>query len=193
MVHHPARVRIVRSLQLGAMIAAAALLATACKATKTPDPAPAAPTAAAAQPAASILPLGPVPDDSAAMMLKAFKLTMPALQQFAKAQSAFDKVTKADPAIMTALRQRSQNGTLDNVVAGLSEQPKIRSALAGAGSSPRTFIVTGMALTQSMEGLQMMAQGKPLPTGLSPATLENISFVQKNLPAIRALLAPGQK
>jgi hypothetical protein len=39
----------------------------------------------------------------------------------------------------------------------------------------------------------MMAQGKPLPAGVSPATLENISFVQKNLPAIRALLAPGQK
>jgi hypothetical protein len=52
--------------------------------------------------------------------------------------------------------------------------------------------VTGMALTQSMEGLQMIAAGKPLPTGLSPATLENISFVQKNLPAIRAIIAPGQ-
>jgi hypothetical protein len=168
------------------------LIATACKATKTPDAAPAAP-AAAAPPAAPILPLGPVPDDSAAMLLKEFRLTMPALQQFAKAQSAFDKVTKADPAVLAALRQRSQNGTLDNVVAGVTEQPKLRSALAAAGSTPRTFIVTGMALTQSMEGLQMMAQGKPLPAGVSPATLENISFVQKNLPAIRALLAPGQK
>jgi hypothetical protein len=189
---HPTRARARRSFRSGALIITAALIATACKATKTPDAAPAAP-AAAAPPAAPILPLGPVPDDSAAMLLKEFRLTMPALQQFAKAQSAFDKVTKADPAILAALRQRSQNGTLDNVVAGLTEQPKLRSALAAAGSTPRTFIVTGMALTQSMEGLQMMAQGKPLPAGVSPATLENISFVQKNLPAIRALLAPGQK
>jgi hypothetical protein len=189
---HPTRARARRSFRSGALIITAALIATACKATKTPDAAPAAP-AAAAPPAAPILPLGPVPDDSAAMMLKEFKLTMPALQQFAKAQSAFDKVTKADPAVLAALRQRSQNGTLDNVVAGVTEQPKLRSALAAAGSTPRTFIVTGMALTQSMEGLQMMAQGKPLPAGVSPATLENISFVQKNLPAIRALLAPGQK
>jgi hypothetical protein len=189
---HPTRARARRSFRSGALIITAALIATACKATKTPDAAPAAP-AAAAPPAAPILPLGPVPDDSAAMLLKEFRLTMPALQQFAKAQSAFDKVTKADPAILAALRQRSQNGTLDNVVAGLTEQPKLRSALAAAGSAPRTFIVTGMALTQSMEGLQMMAQGKPLPAGVSPATLENISFVQKNLPAIRALLAPGQK
>jgi hypothetical protein len=189
---HPTRARARRSFRSGALIITAALIATACKATKTPDAAPAAP-AAAAPPAAPILPLGPVPDDSAAMMLKEFRLTMPALQQFAKAQSAFDKVTKADPAVLAALRQRSQNGTLDNVVAGLTEQPKLRSALAAAGSAPRTFIVTGMALTQSMEGLQMMAQGKPLPAGVSPATLENISFVQKNLPAIRALLAPGQK
>jgi hypothetical protein len=188
----PTRARARRSFRSGALIITAALIATACKATKTPDAAPAAP-AAAAPPAAPILPLGPVPDDSAAMMLKEFKLTMPALQQFAKAQSAFDKVTKADPAVLAALRQRSQNGTLDNVVAGVTEQPKLRSALAAAGSTPRTFIVTGMALTQSMEGLQMMAQGKPLPAGVSPATLENISFVQKNLPAIRALLAPGQK
>jgi hypothetical protein len=188
----PTRARARRSFRSGALIITAALIATACKATKTPDAAPAAP-AAAAPPAAPILPLGPVPDDSAAMMLKEFRLTMPALQQFAKAQSAFDKVTKADPAVLAALRQRSQNGTLDNVVAGLTEQPKLRSALAAAGSTPRTFIVTGMALTQSMEGLQMMAQGKPLPAGVSPATLENISFVQKNLPAIRALLAPGQK
>jgi hypothetical protein len=189
---HPTRARARRSFRSGALIITAALIATACKATKTPDAAPAAP-AAAAPPAAPILPLGPVPDDSAAMMLKEFRLTMPALQQFAKAQSAFDKVTKADPAVLAALRQRSQNGTLDNVVAGVTEQPKLRSALAAAGSTPRTFIVTGMALTQSMEGLQMMAQGKPLPAGVSPATLENISFVQKNLPAIRALLAPGQK
>jgi hypothetical protein len=188
----PTRARARRSFRSGALIITAALIATACKATKTPDAAPAAP-AAAAPPAAPILPLGPVPDDSAAMLLKEFRLTMPALQQFAKAQSAFDKVTKADPAILAALRQRSQNGTLDNVVAGVTEQPKLRSALAAAGSTPRTFIVTGMALTQSMEGLQMMAQGKPLPAGVSPATLENISFVQKNLPAIRALLAPGQK
>jgi hypothetical protein len=188
----PTRARARRSFRSGALIITAALIATACKATKTPDAAPAAP-AAAAPPAAPILPLGPVPDDSAAMMLKEFRLTMPALQQFAKAQSAFDKVTKADPAVLAALRQRSQNGTLDNVVAGVTEQPKLRSALAAAGSTPRTFIVTGMALTQSMEGLQMMAQGKPLPAGVSPATLENISFVQKNLPAIRALLAPGQK
>lgn len=192
MACHPTRARARRSFRSGALIITAALIATACKATKTPDAAPAAP-AAAAPPAAPILPLGPVPDDSAAMLLKEFRLTMPALQQFAKAQSAFDKVTKADPAILAALRQRSQNGTLDNVVAGLTEQPKLRSALAAAGSAPRTFIVTGMALTQSMEGLQMMAQGKPLPAGVSPATLENISFVQKNLPAIRALLAPGQK
>lgn len=192
MACHPTRARARRSFRSGALIITAALIATACKATKTPDAAPAAP-AAAAPPAAPILPLGPVPDDSAAMLLKEFRLTMPALQQFAKAQSAFDKVTKADPAILAALRQRSQNGTLDNVVAGLTEQPKLRSALAAAGSTPRTFIVTGMALTQSMEGLQMMAQGKPLPAGVSPATLENISFVQKNLPAIRALLAPGQK
>jgi hypothetical protein len=189
---HPTRARARRSFRSGALIITAALIATACKATKTPDAAPAAP-AAAAPPAAPILPLGPVPDDSAAMLLKEFRLTMPALQQFAKAQSAFDKVTKADPAVLAALRQRSQNGTLDNVVAGVTEQPKLRSALAAAGSTPRTFIVTGMALTQSMEGLQMMAQGKPLPAGVSPATLENISFVQKNLPAIRALLAPGQK
>lgn len=192
MACQPTRARARRSFRSGALIITAALIATACKATKTPDAAPAAP-AAAAPPAAPILPLGPVPDDSAAMLLKEFRLTMPALQQFAKAQSAFDKVTKADPAILAALRQRSQNGTLDNVVAGLTEQPKLRSALAAAGSTPRTFIVTGMALTQSMEGLQMMAQGKPLPAGVSPATLENISFVQKNLPAIRALLAPGQK
>lgn len=192
MACHPTRARARRSFRSGALIITAALIATACKATKTPDAAPAAP-AAAAPPAAPILPLGPVPDDSAAMLLKEFRLTMPALQQFAKAQSAFDKVTKADPAVLAALRQRSQNGTLDNVVAGLTEQPKLRSALAAAGSTPRTFIVTGMALTQSMEGLQMMAQGKPLPAGVSPATLENISFVQKNLPAIRALLAPGQK
>jgi hypothetical protein len=190
--YHPSRARARRSFRSGALIITAALIATACKATKTPDAAPAAPAAAVA-PVAPILPLGPVPDDSAAMMLKSFKLTMPALQQFAKAQLAFDKVTKADPAILATLRQRSQNGTLDNVVAGLTEQPKLRSALAAAGSSPRTFIVTGMALTQSMEGLQMMAQNKPLPAGLSPATLENISFVQKNLAAIRALLAPGQK
>lgn len=192
MACHPTRARARRSFRSGALIITAALIATACKATKTPDAAPAAP-AAAAPPAAPILPLGPVPDDSAAMLLKEFRLTMPALQQFAKAQSAFDKVTKADPAVLAALRQRSQNGTLDNVVAGVTEQPKLRSALAAAGSTPRTFIVTGMALTQSMEGLQMMAQGKPLPAGVSPATLENISFVQKNLPAIRALLAPGQK
>lgn len=192
MACQPTRARARRSFRSGALIITAALIATACKATKTPDAAPAAP-AAAAPPAAPILPLGPVPDDSAAMLLKEFRLTMPALQQFAKAQSAFDKVTKADPAVLAALRQRSQNGTLDNVVAGVTEQPKLRSALAAAGSTPRTFIVTGMALTQSMEGLQMMAQGKPLPAGVSPATLENISFVQKNLPAIRALLAPGQK
>jgi len=189
---HSTRARERRSFRALALLIIAASFATACKATKTPDAAPAAP-AAAAPPAAPILPLGPVPDDSAAMMLKSYKLTMPELQQFAKAQSAFDRVTKADPAILAALRQRSQNGTLDNVVAGLAGEPKLRSALAAAGSSPRTFIVTGMALTQAMEGLQVMAQSKPLPTGLAPATLENISFLQKNLSAVRALLAPGQK
>ena len=189
MALHSTRARERCSFRALALVIIAASFATACKATKTPD---AAPAAAAAPPAAPILPLGPVPDDSAAMMLKSYKLTMPELQQFAKAQSAFDRVTKADPAILAALRQRSQNGTLDNVVAGLAGEPKLRSALAAAGSSPRTFIVTGMALTQAMEGLQVMAQSKPLPTGLAPATLENISFLQKNLSAVRALLAPGQ-
>jgi hypothetical protein len=174
------------------MVISALLVASGCKATKTADAPPSAPAAAAVPPAAPLLPLGPVPDDSAAMQLKEFRLTLPELQQFAKAQAAFDKVSKADPSLLAALRQQPQNGTLDAVVAGLAKEPKFRSALAAAGSSPRTFIVTGMALTQSMEGLQMIAAGKPLPTGLSPATLENISFVQKNLPAIRAIIAPGQ-
>jgi hypothetical protein len=168
----------------------AAMLATACKATKTPDAAPAA-AAAPAAPAAPLLPLGPVPDDSAAIALKEFRLTMAAIQQFGKTQVAFDRVTKADPALLTALRQRPQNGTLDDVVSGLEKEPKLRSAIISTGSTPEKFIVTGMAITQSMQGLQMIASGKPLPTGLSPAMLENISFVQKNLPAIRALLAPG--
>ncbi len=185
------RSRVNRSL----LLLSAAMLATACKATKTPDAAPAAPAAAAAPvaapPATPLLPLGPVPDDSAAMALKEFRLTMPAIQQFGKTQVAFDRVTKANPALLTALRQRPQNGTLDDVVSGLEKEPKLRATIISTGSTPEKFIVTGMAITQSMQGLQMIASGKPLPAGLSPAMLENISFVQKNLPAIRALLAPG--
>lgn len=182
------RLRVSRSL----LFLLAAMLATACKATKTPDAAPAAAASpVAAAPAAPLLPLGPVPDDSAAIVLKEFKLTMPAIQQFGKTQAAFDRVTKADPALLTALRQRPQNGTLDDVVSGLEKEPKLRSTIISTGSTPQKFIVTGMAITQSMQGLRMIASGKPLPAGLSPAMLENISFVQKNLPAIRAILAPG--
>lgn len=149
--------------------------------------------AAASAPNLGLVPLPDMPPDTAAGLLKQFELTLPKLEKWAKAQSALNVLTKQNPQMLPHLQAQAAPKTLDQMIAMIGSEPKIRAALKQNGSTPRDYVLTMIAMQQAMQGYARVAEGKPLPNDLPPATAANIVFVQKNMPAIQQVLATIQK
>jgi hypothetical protein len=158
----------------------------------TPAPAPSS-GATAPAPNLGLVPLPDMPPDTAAGLLKQFELTLPKLEKWAKAQSALNVLTKQNPQMLPRLQAQAAPKTLDQMIAMIGSEPKIRAALKQNGSTPRDYVLTMIAMQQAMQGYARVAEGKPLPNDLPPATAANIVFVQKNMPAIQQVLATIEK
>ena len=161
------------------------LIAAACSG----DRKPAAPAPGAPAPNLGLVPLPALPEDTAAGLLKQFELSIPKLQQWAKAQKALNEVTDKNPRLLPDLTARTAPKTLDQMVAIVDGEPKLRAALKKTGVTAREYLLTMIATQQAMQGYQRVVEGKPLPNDLPPATAANIVFVQKNMPAIQQVLA----
>jgi hypothetical protein len=182
------------------------LIAAACSGDRKPAAPPAAPPAAtpAAAPAAEpgtaapapslgLVPLPPLPEDTALALLNEYRLSLAKLQQWSTAQMELNQVTKKYPDMLPKMQARPKPKTLDEMIAMIGNEPRIRSALAKSGTNARDYVLTMTAMRNAMEGYGRMSQGNPLPPNLPPAVAENIVFVQKNLPAIQQILGSMAK
>jgi hypothetical protein len=182
-----------------ALSLAGALLAVAC-ARERPRAAPGT-TAIATNPAAapgapvgpSPLELLPLPPDTAAGQLKEYRLSMPLLERWGKAQAAVNALTKLHPNLLSGLRQESAPKTLDQLIALIGSQPDMKRVLKANGMTAHDYVLTIIAIQQAKQGYQQVTAGKPLPADLPPAIMANITFVQRNIAAVdRAIGSSGR-
>jgi hypothetical protein len=146
------------------------------------------PTAPGAVAGPSPLELLPLPPDTAAGQLKEYRLTMPLVQRWGKAQAAVNALTKEHPDLLKNLRQENAPKTLDQLIALIGNQPEMKRVLQANGMSAHDYVLTIIAIQQAMQGVQQVMAGKPLPTDLPPAIMANITFVQHNAAAVKRMI-----
>ena len=186
----------VRSVARLALLAAA-LSPAACKSEKAPASAPPAPAAPSAAPAAPGAPanapdpvgLVPLPEDKAAKEAVAYRLTIPDLQKWGRAQAAIDSAISMHPDAFASIKQNPPR-TLDEMIGVIGGQPVIAAALKRSGMSAHDYVLTMVAMNQAIEGYQRKAAGQQLPPNLPPALVANIALVEQNAPLIQQILAP---
>jgi hypothetical protein len=185
------RVRLDLTLSLAGVLLAAACArekpkADASTAATTPPPsavgAPPTPGAAAAP---SPLELVPLPPDTAAGQLKAYRLSMPLLQRWGKTQAAVNALSRQQPNLLNGLRQANAPKSIDQLIALIGSQPDLRRVLKANGMSAHDYVLTIIAIQQAQQGAQQVMSGRPLPADLPPAIVANITFVQKNAAAVK--------
>jgi hypothetical protein len=164
------------------------LLAVAC----AKEPAAKAPPAsvdtahASAAPASDPVGLVPLPEDKTSTELRDYRITLPAIQRWARAQNAITAALKDHP---DALRQHAAPpATLDAMVARMDSIPEIHGALARSGMTAHDLVLTMIALNQAVGLYQRRTTKAPLPPGLTPAMMANADFVGQNLAAVQQVL-----
>lgn len=181
----------VRSVVRLALLAAA-LSSAACKNDKAPASAPPVPPAGPAPaPAGAPDPVGlvPLPEDKAAKEAVAYRLTIPDLQRWSRAQTAVDAAIADHPDAFASIKQNPPR-TLDEMIAVIGGQPVIAAALKRSGMTAHDYVLTMVAMNQAIEGYQRKAAGQQLPPNLPPALAANIALVEQNAPLIQQILAP---
>jgi hypothetical protein len=112
--------------------------------------------------------------------ISAYTLTMPRYRQFMNAMLNVGKAAQKDSTIGAAF-EGSGNLGLDQLVARYNSVPAVKSAITGAGMSPREFALAQGAFLQAGMSYGLMKQLKLSPdsvvktTGVSRANLEFFS------------------
>lgn len=176
-----------------ALLALAILAAAgACSKEKAAPAASAPATAPSSAPtaASSAVPLDlvPLPPDTAAGELKEYRLTLPIIEKWAKAQSALNAVTTAHPEVLLNLQRNSQIKTVDQMVAMFGKEPLLKKALDETHVSAHDYLLTMISMQEAFKGYTMSAGGTPLPADLPPALVENIAFLRANMPTVQHIL-----
>lgn len=149
---------------------------------------PAASALAVSAATAAPIDLVPLPMDTAAVELKQLRLTMPALEKWAKTQSVLNAVTSAHPEVLLNLQRNTQIKTVDQMITMFGKQPQLRAALDETHMSAHDYLLTMIAMQTAWEGYSKSAGGTPLPADLPPALVENIAFLRTNMPAVQHVL-----
>jgi hypothetical protein len=178
-----------RAARRAALTFLVASSAVAC-AKDRPASTPASPPSAAAPGAPAPDPVGlvPLPEDKATTALQTYRITLPQIQRWGKAQSAINAVMKEHPEIVREM-QRTPPHTLDAMIALLDAQPRIRGALKQSGETATDFVLTMAATNEAVQGYRRKLSTNALPPDLPPALAANIAVVEQNLSAINQVYA----
>jgi hypothetical protein len=127
------------------------------------------------------------PTDPALAQVMAYHLTSAGLDRWAAAQRNLKRVTDSDTTIVRSLRAQSPPKSIDDMIARIDGEPKLRAAITDAGLSTRDFMFTTLVLAHTMQALALQKTGR-LPATAPETERENIAVVQENLPHIRELM-----
>lgn len=117
------------------------------------------------------------------------ELDMPRVERMMAALAAIAKLHEGDPSLedVTAM---DANESFDTYVARLEGHPQVSAAIEAAGTTPREFALTSMALTAAMFAHGMMEAGaiKELPEGINA---QHVEFVKEHQDEIAAMMQGG--
>ena len=113
-----------------------------------------------------------------------YKLTIAKVDQFTTAAAALKELATANPATRIEINS-GQKQTIDEVVAKLDANPKVKAAIANAKLSTREFVLVQAALLGAMMANAAQQSVGHIPDVASP---ENIDFVKTNMMAIQEKL-----
>lgn len=178
-MHSDARIVVTLLLALGLAAcggqdaAPVADAASADEATKAADAAPAAdpePVAAAAS-----------ESDPGSI-----ELDMPRVERMMAAMAGIAGLIESDPSLEDVAAMDA-NESLDAYVARLEDHPQVSAAIESAGTTPREFALTSMALTAAMFARGMMEAGAitEMPEGINA---QHVEFVKTHRDEIAALM-----
>lgn len=168
------------------------LLLAGLACSRTHDAAPAARTAAPPPgDGGAIAGLTPMAPDTALAQLRQYRLSMDALQRWARAQRGLNDLTRRDSTVLRSLAQGGRPASIDQMIARFDHIPSIHDTLHGAGISAHDYVLTMIALQQGMQGY-VAKQTKQLRGPVTGALADNIAFVEQNIGTIQSMLAGMQ-
>lgn len=170
------------------------LLVAALACSRTHDAPPAAAHTTTTPPAGdggAIAGLTPMAPDTALAQLREYRLSMDALQRWARAQRALNDLTRRDSTVLSSLAEGGRPTSMDQMIARFDHVPRIHDALHGAGMSAHDYVLTMVALQQGMQGY-VAKQTKQLRGPVTGALGDNIAFVEQNIGTIRSMLTTLQ-
>jgi len=120
--------------------------------------------------------------------VNAYRLTDAGLASYTQAARNITQVGKQSSTTCAADEDEGDSGngkSIDQMVASLDANAKIRSAIQSAGMTTREYVVFGMAVFQAgMTSWALDQPGGKLPPGMG---MENVTFYRKHDAAMRKL------
>ncbi|NNF58908.1 MAG: hypothetical protein HKN04_11785 [Rhodothermaceae bacterium] len=124
--------------------------------------------------------------------LTTYRLDMDKLERWERAVEHLQQLSDAHPELEDTWRNRdADSASFDELIALIEDEPLARQALDDAGTSPREYVLTTLALVHAMtaraaEDLGEFAQGIVVPEEVNP---ENVTFVREHDTEIQRLFA----
>jgi hypothetical protein len=116
-----------------------------------------------------------------------FRLSKERVDDWGAAQRKLNELTSRNPEILRNMMLLGPPKSLDEMVTRFDSQPGVHEAIADAGLSSREYVLTMLALQQSIQGYFAKKTGR-LTTPPAGVTGENIAFVEQHITEIQQLM-----